>query len=133
LEVVQFPWLLKDGDSAWYASTVPVGRSCARFAALDITLSVAVVPEELGAAIGTVRGSSAPLGVARGAAALACEGGIWMTMVAVGEDAMLTTRTKNLESCSVIWSNTPILRKIVASYIGESWMVEQFHGWRVDL
>lgn len=36
---------MKDGERAWYASTVPVGRSCARFAALDITLSVAVPVE----------------------------------------------------------------------------------------
>lgn len=36
------PWLVKDGDSAWYATTVPVGRSCPRFTALDITLSATV-------------------------------------------------------------------------------------------
>jgi hypothetical protein len=82
LEELQLPWFVKDGDKAWNASTVPVGRSCARLDALAITLSV-VVPER--SAIGMVGGSSLGVG---GAVALVCEEGIWIRM-AGGEDAIV--------------------------------------------
>lgn len=61
-----YPWLVKDGDNAWYASTVPVGRSCARFAALDITLSVTEPELVVGDDADMSGSSSALLGVCGG-------------------------------------------------------------------
>ena len=86
MEEKHLPWLVKDGDSAWYASTVPVGRSCARFAALDMTLSVAM------AAAGTVVGTSpSSLGVAGavGWPLVFGLGGIWITAEDGEDDAMV--------------------------------------------
>jgi hypothetical protein len=85
------PWLVKDGDSAWYASTVPVGRSCARFAALDITLSVAEREPPAVVAGMTVGSSAMTLGVCGavtmvgdlGGSPLVCEASIWLWLTEV--------------------------------------------------
>ena len=89
LDDSHLPWLVKDGDSAWNASTVPVGRSCARFAAVDMTLSVAEADGREVA--GAIVESPASLGVVGTVAtvispSLVC-GDMWI-MVGDDEDAI---------------------------------------------
>ena len=95
---------MKDGDSAWYASTVPVGRSCARFAALDMTLSVAVAAGPAAGAGSVVGTSSTSLGVVGAVGWLPLVrgvGGIWIT-VEDGDDDAIVLLMRDILSCSIL-------------------------------
>lgn len=63
LEMLQSPRLLKEGDSAWKAMTVPQGRSFTRLAALPRVLSTIIGLGTVGGIRGGDRCSSCASGI----------------------------------------------------------------------